>query len=43
MKIRIIGTKDECLAATAYYRELEKDSNVKYVQISQPYASRGEQ
>lgn len=41
MKIRIIGTKDECLAATTYYRELEKDSNVKYVQISKPYASRG--
>ena len=41
MKIRIMGTKDECLAATAYYRDLEKDSNVKFVQVSDPYPNRG--
>ena len=41
MKIRVMGTLDECNVATAYYRELEKDSNVKYVQVSSPYVNRG--
>lgn len=41
MKIRVMGTKDECLAATGYYRELEKDSNVKFVQVSDLYPNRG--
>lgn len=41
MKIRITGTMDECAVATAYYRGLEKDANVKYVQVSAPYANRG--
>lgn len=41
MKIRIMGTKEECLAGMAYYRELEKDSNVKYVQVSDLYPNRG--
>lgn len=41
MKIRVMGTKDECLAAMAYYRELEKDSNVKFVQVSDLYPNRG--
>ena len=41
MKIRIMGTLDECHVATAYYRNLEKDPNVKCVQVSNPYANRG--
>lgn len=42
MKIRIIGTKDECALAVQYYSELEKDTqNVKSVQISAPYPNRG--
>lgn len=41
MKIRVMGTKNECLAAMGYYRELEKDSNVKCVQISMLYPNRG--
>ena len=41
MKIRVMGTKDECLAATSYYRALEKDSNVKYVKVSDLYPNRG--
>lgn len=41
MKIRVTGTKNECLAAMGYYRELEKDSNVKYVQISTLYPNGG--
>lgn len=41
MKIRIMGTKDECLVATAYYQGLEKDPNVQRVEVSKPYANRG--
>ena len=41
MKIRIMGTKDECELARKYYRELEKDANVKKVVVSAPYANRG--
>lgn len=41
MKIRIMGTKDECELARKYYRELEKDANVKKVVVSDPYANRG--
>lgn len=41
MKIRIMGTLDECHVATAYYRNLEKDPNVKCVQVSNQYANRG--
>ena len=41
MKIRIMGTLDECHVATAHYRNLEKDPNVKYVQVSDPYVNRG--
>ena len=41
MKIRIMGTKDECELARKYYRELEKDSNVKSVVVSMLYANRG--
>ena len=40
MKIRVMGTKDECLVATAYYRALEKDPNVRRVEVSKPYANR---
>lgn len=41
MKIRVMGTKNECLVATAYYRELEKDPNVRRVEVSEPYQNRG--
>lgn len=41
MKIRIMGTKDELNTAVDYYRELEKDDNVKYVCISTFYPNRG--
>lgn len=41
MKIRVMGTKDECELARKYYRELEKDANVKKVVVSDPYANRG--
>ena len=41
MKIRVMGTKEECLAAMGYYRDLEKDSNVKFVQVSELYSNRG--
>ena len=41
MKIRVMGTKEECLAAMGYYRELEKDPNVRFVQVSDLYPNRG--
>ena len=41
MKIRVMGTKNECLAAREYYASLEKDSNVKRLSISDLYPNRG--
>ncbi len=41
MKLRIMGTRSECEAARKYYAELEKESNVKFVTISDLYANRG--
>lgn len=41
MQIRVMGTKNECETAQEYYRSLEKEDNVKYVQVSQLYANRG--
>ena len=41
MKIRIMGTESECEAAREYYKELEKESNVKSVSISGNYPNRG--
>lgn len=41
MKIRIMGTKDECLRAGEYYRGLEQDENVKSVCVSGLYQNRG--
>lgn len=41
MKIRITGTREELAQARQYYQALEKDENVKYVNISQPYPNRG--
>ena len=41
MKIRVMGTKEECLVAMGYYKNLEKDSNVKFVQVSELYPNRG--
>ncbi len=41
MKIRVTGIESECQAAREYYRELEKESNVKSVSISKNYPNRG--
>ena len=41
MKIRIMGTESECRAAREYYTELEKESGVKSVSISENYPNRG--
>ena len=37
MKIRVMGTESECQAAREYYRELEKESNVKSDTIFRVY------
>lgn len=41
MKIRIMGTLDECEAAQKYYRLLENFENIKYVSLSPLYPNRG--
>ncbi|MBQ8291890.1 MAG: hypothetical protein IJX88_05245 [Clostridia bacterium] len=41
MKLRVWGTKPECEAALSYYRQLEEDPNVMYVQVSKLYGDRG--
>lgn len=41
MKLRVMGTKDECLLAQEYYRALEHQDNVKYVEVSKLYPNRG--
>ena len=41
MKIKIMGTESECRAAREYYAELEKESGVKSVSISENYPNRG--
>lgn len=41
MKIRVTGTESECQAAREYYRDLEKENNVKSVSISENYPNRG--
>jgi len=42
VKIRIMGTSDECALAQDLFRKLEQDTqNVKSVQISSPYPNRG--
>ena len=41
MEIRVMGDRNECNVAAAYYRELEKDPNVKLVQVSKLYPNRG--
>lgn len=41
MKIRIMGRKEECELAMAYYCGLEKEDYVKSVQVSQYYPNRG--
>ena len=40
MKIRIIGTAEECAAAREYYSGLEKQENVQSVSISRLYPCR---
>ena len=41
MKLRVMGTKDECFLAQEYYRALENQNNVKYVDVSKLYPNRG--
>lgn len=41
MKIRVMGTIDECRLAKSYYRALERQDNVKYVSVSELYPNRG--
>lgn len=40
MKIRVIGTAEECTAAREYYSGLEKQENVQSVSISRLYSCR---
>ena len=42
MKIRIMGTNEECKLARDYYMGLSKDENVKYVECSGLYQNRGD-
>lgn len=42
MKIRVMGTKEECILAQEYYKEFVKNNAcVKYYSISELYANRG--
>ena len=41
MKLRVIGTKDECALAQEYYNSLRGKENVKYVCVSGFYSCRG--
>lgn len=41
MKLRVIGTKEECALAREYYNSLRGQENVKYVCVSGFYACRG--
>ena len=41
MKIRIMGTREECEVAKKYYRGLECTPEVKSVTVSDLYANRG--
>ncbi len=41
MKIRVMGTREECNQAVSYYKALANDSNVKNVSISNLYPNRG--
>ena len=40
MKIRVMGTKEECEQARRYYSALSGDENVKSVSISDLYPNR---
>ncbi len=42
MKIRVMGTKEECILAQEYYKEfVNNNACVKYYSISELYANRG--
>ena len=41
MKLRVMGTEDECKLAQKYYGALEQQDNVKYVEVSRLYPNRG--
>ncbi len=40
MKIRVMGTANECEVAKTYYLAIGKQENVKSVSVSKPYANR---
>lgn len=41
MKLRIMGTKQECEQAKKYYSALRTDININYVEISELYPNSG--
>lgn len=41
MKIRIMGTSEECAVAQAFYRELGNEPGVKFCTVSNPYPNCG--
>lgn len=41
MKIRIMGTKEECRQAQEFYRRLGQQDEVSYCSVSEPYPNRG--
>ena len=41
MKLRVMGTLDECRQAQDFYKRLRLQSNVRYVSVSEPYPNRG--
>lgn len=41
MKLRVMGTADECKQAQEFYRRLSRQSNVRFCTVSELYANRG--
>ena len=41
MKIRVMGTMDECKQAQDFYRKLGSQSNVKYCTVKRTVSNRG--
>lgn len=41
MKLRVMGTADECKQAQDFYRRLGRQDNVRYCTVSELYANRG--
>ncbi len=41
MKIRVMGTADECKQAQDFYRRIGRQSNIRACSVSEPYPNRG--